>query len=173
MFRIETWSLCALAVTLLATTCLGADAVPSKFYKLDFVVKEVEGGKVLNARAYSMTVSEDKLNNNSQIRAGSKVPYSTNADGSQYSYLDLGVSIDCYHVTEMRDTMSLVITADVSSIVQEAAPTSAVMRQPVIRQNRWNSGVVVPLKKPTVVFSSDDLTTKRQMQVELTATPIL
>jgi 3-deoxy-D-manno-octulosonic acid (KDO) 8-phosphate synthase len=106
------------------------------------------------------------------IRAGSKVPYS-NADGSQYSYLDLGVSIDCYHVTEMHDTMSLVIKADVSSIVQEPAPSSAVMRQPVVRQNQWQAGVVVPIKKPTVVFSSDDLTTKRQMQVELTATPIL
>lgn len=172
MFRIRIWRTCTLALTLLAVTCFGADAVPSKFYRLDFVVKEVEGSKVLNARGYSMTVSEDKLNEHSMIRAGSKVPYSTNADGSQYSYLDLGVSIDCYHVAEMHDTMSLVITADVSSIVQEPAPTSAVMRQPVIRQNRWNSGVVVPLKKPTVVFSSDDLTTKRQMQVELTATPI-
>jgi hypothetical protein len=173
MFTIKTWSICALALALLAVPGFSADAVPAKFYKLDFVVKEVEGTKVLNARSYSMTVSEDKLNEHSMIRAGSKVPYSTNADGSQYSYLDLGVSIDCYHVTEMHDTMSLVIAADISSIVQESAPTSAVMRQPVIRQNRWNSGVIVPLKKPTVVFSSDDLTTKRQMQVELTATPIL
>jgi hypothetical protein len=32
--------------------------------------------------------------------------------------------------------------------------------------------VIVPLKKPTVIFSSDDLTTKHQMQLELTATPI-
>src|SRR5215510_7140247 len=173
MFRIRIWSLCAVALTLLAVTCFGADAVPSKFYKLDFVVKEVEGSKVLNARAYSMTVSEDKLQEHSMIRAGSKVPYSTNADGSQYSYLDLGVSIDCYHVTEMHDTMSLVITADISSIVQESAHSGAGVRQPVIRQNKWSSGVVVPLKKPTVVFSSDDLTTRRQMQVELTATPIL
>ena len=43
---------------------------------------------------------------------------------------------------------------------------------PMIRQNRWTSNVVVPLKKPTVIFSSDDLTTKHQMQLELTATPI-
>jgi hypothetical protein len=32
--------------------------------------------------------------------------------------------------------------------------------------------VIVPLKKPTVVFSSDDVASKRQMQLELTATPI-
>ena len=173
MLTIRTWSMCLLALTLLAVTGLGADAVPSKFYKLDFVVKEVEGSKILNARSYSMTVSEDKVTEHSMIRAGSKVPYSTNPDGSQYSYLDLGVSIDCYHVTEMHDTMSLVITADISSIVQEASPTTPVTRQPVIRQNKWQAGVIVPLKRPTVVFSSDDLTTRRQMQVELTATPIL
>jgi hypothetical protein len=69
--------------------------------------------------------------------------------------------------------MSLVLVADISSVVQEPASPSAPMRPPVVRQNKWNSGVIVPLKKPTVVFSSDDLTTKRQMQVELTATPIL
>lgn len=173
MFRIKTWSLCALALTLLALTCFGADAVPSKFYKLDFVVREMEGGKVLNTRAYSMITSDKGINDHSEIRTGSKVPYSTNADGSQYTFLDVGVSFDCYHIVEMRDTMSLVLVADISSVVQEPASPSAPMRPPVVRQNKWNSGVIVPLKKPTVVFSSDDLTTKRQMQVELTATPIL
>lgn len=171
MFRIKTWSISALALTLLAVTCFGADAVQSKFYKLDFVVREVEGGKVLNARTFSMTVSDDTLNNHSIIRTGSKVPYT--ADGSQFTFLDVGVGIDCYHVAEMRDAMSLVIAADISSIVQESPPASAPVRQPVVRQNKWNSGVIVPLRKPTVVFSSDDLTTKRQMQIELTATPIL
>ena len=173
MFRIRTWSLCALAVTLLAMTCFGEEAAPPKFYKLDFVVKEMEGGKVLNARGYSMTVSEDKVRDHSEIRTGSKVPYSTNADGSQYTFLDVGVNFDCFHVVSTRDTMSLVLAADISSVVQEPGSPSAPMHPPVVRQNRWASGIIVPLKKPTVVFSSDDLTTKRQMQVELTATPIL
>jgi hypothetical protein len=57
--------------------------------------------------------------------------------------------------------------------MRERGTLTPVMRQPVVRQNQWQAGVIVPLKKPTVVFSSDDLTTKRQMQVELTATPIL
>jgi hypothetical protein len=173
MFTIRTWSMCALAVTLLAVTCFGEDAAPSKFYKLDFVVREMEGGKVLNTRAYSMTASEGKLKDHSEIRTGSKVPYSTKADGSQYTFLDVGVSFDCDHIVEMRDTMSLLLVADISSVVQEPASPSAPIRPPVVRQNRWSSVVIVPLKKPTVVFSSDDLTTKRQMQVELTATPIL
>jgi hypothetical protein len=166
------WRICSLALTLAAVTCFAQDAVPSRFYKLDFVVKEVEGTKVLNARTYSMIVSDGKWNHHSEIRTGSKVPYSASADGSQYTFLDVGVSIDCTQVTEMHDTLSLVLTADISSAVQEPASASAPMHPPVVRQNKWNSGVVVPLKKPTVVFSSDDFTTKHQMQLELTATPI-
>jgi hypothetical protein len=46
------------------------------------------------------------------------------------------------------------------------------MPAPVIRQNRWSSNVVVPLKKPTLIFASDDATSKRQMQLELTAAPV-
>jgi hypothetical protein len=43
---------------------------------------------------------------------------------------------------------------------------------PVTRQNQWRSAVVIPVKKPTVVFSSDDVSSKRQLQLELTATPV-
>jgi len=56
---------------------------------------------------------------------------------------------------------------------ESAAPASAgTQLPPTIRQNRWSSSVVVPLSKPTVIFSSDDLTSKRQFQLELTATLI-
>jgi hypothetical protein len=40
----------------------------------------------------------------------------------------------------------------------------------LIRQTKWSSNVIVPIGKPTVIFSSDDATTKGQMQLELTAT---
>ncbi len=65
--------------------------------------------------------------------------------------------------------------ADISSIPSEPAvpATASAPTQPTVRQNKWDSTVIVPLKKPTVLFSSDDLTSKRQMQLELTATPIM
>ena len=40
------------------------------------------------------------------------------------------------------------------------------------RQTKWGANVLAPLGKPTVIFSSDDLTTKGQTQLEVTATPI-
>jgi hypothetical protein len=59
------------------------------------------------------------------------------------------------------------VAAEVSSAAETPdAPA------PVIRQVKWNSPVIVPLGKPTVIFSSDDPSSKRQMQLELTARPI-
>jgi hypothetical protein len=141
-----------------------------KFYKLEFVVKEVEGGKVLNARAYSATVSTDLRDGPTQIRAGSKVPYQTTVGESKnLQYLDVGVNIDCRSIREMESGLSLFVSATINGVPSDIAVPSG---PPTVRQNSWSSSVIVPLKKPTLLFSSDDPASKRQMQLELTATPI-
>ncbi|HSB15461.1 MAG TPA: hypothetical protein VLE22_13460, partial [Bryobacteraceae bacterium] len=75
----------------------------------------------------------------------------------------------CADIKELERGLSLFVSADINSVPSDAA---APMVAPTIRQNRWSSLTIVPLKKPTLIFSSDDPTTKRQMQLELTATPI-
>lgn len=149
-------------------------AEPLKFYKLEFTVKEVEGGKVVNTRSYSMTVAADRRDSSSSIRTGTRVPVPIGASKTQYQYFDLGVNIDCRSIVEMQGALSLSVTAEISSLGGESEPTAAgpTPAQPIVRQNKWSSSVIVPLKKPTVIFSSDDLTSKRQMQLELTAVPI-
>lgn len=173
MLSNRNWILYLAASALLAGACFAQDAAPTKFYKLEFVVKEVEGTRVLNSRAYSVTASTDKgLLERCQIRTGSKVPLPATGPGvgaGQFTYLDVGVNIDCSSLKETQVGVSLQVTADISSLPQES--TVPVSGQ-VIRQNRWTSHIVVQPKKPTVIFSSDDLTTKHQMQLELTATPI-
>jgi hypothetical protein len=169
MPKIRNWSVRFLALALLAGTCFAQNPEPPKFYKLDFVLKEVEAAKVLNARSYSITVSTDTSSPHSSIRTGSKVPTPTGGAG-QFTFVDVGVNIDCASVKAEQNELSLAVTAEVSSILQES--TMAPGAHPVIRQNKWTSSVVVPIKKPTVIFASDDTTTKRQMQLELTATPI-
>ncbi len=151
---------------------------PAKFYKLLFVVKEVDGTKVLNSRSYTITAATD--GQHTAIRTGSKVdvfvgPPSTN----NWSQVDLHIKIDCRNVQEQQNELSLFIDAEVASIAQEpilsgATPTGATISSnaPVIRNNQWGSSVLVPLRKPVVIFSSDDVTSKHQMQVELTATPL-
>jgi len=161
--------LVALATT--AGACFGDEATPLKFYRLDFVVKEVDAGKVLNSRSYSAMVST-RPNMTCHIRTNSQVPTPTNADGSSYTFYNIGTNIDCGEVTDLQNALSLKLTSEVHSVLETATPTNVASRQPVVRDNRWESFVIVPLKKPTVIFSSDDASTKHQMQLELTATPI-
>lgn len=165
----------ALMALFAAESCLGqsegakpAETPPPKYFHLDFVVKELESGKVVNSRAYSTTISSPGIQ--SVIRSGSKVPVETGTK-SGVTYIDVGVNIDCISAKEVQNGLALNVTADVSTIASDTAPATA-SRPPIIRQNKWNGNVLVPLRKATTLFSSDDVTTKRQMQLELTATPI-
>ncbi len=158
---------CAAVWGLFATTCFAQNPESPKFYKLEFTVKDMEGTRALSARTYSMLATTDGPN--SSIRAGSKVPIPA-APGStqQFSFIELGVNIDCRGIKEAQNELAMNVTADISSTGQEAASPA----YPIIRQNKWSSSVVVPLRKATLIFSSDDVTTKRQIQLELTATPV-
>jgi len=165
-------NLCVLLFSLALATalCYGENA-PPKFFKLEFVVKEVEGNRVVNSRSYSATDSTEEPGGCS-IRAHTKVPYTVGNSTSEY---DTGVSIDCRNLKEVTAGLALRVEASISSIPQEPASGiqySATSSPPAVRDNRWGSNVVVPIKKPTVIFSSDDFTSKHQMQLELTATPI-
>ena len=158
-----------LALMLVAGACLAQDADKSeleKFFRLDFVVKELDAGKTVNSRSYFMIVgTPDK--GVREIRTGNKVPFEVST--GNWTQIDVGTSFDCSRVKEVPDGLSLIVTAEVTSILEN--PTAG-PSHPIVRQNKWNSTVMVPLRKPTVIFSSDDVASKRQMQVELTATPI-
>lgn len=94
---------------------------------------------------------------------------STSVDFNQFNYVDVGTNFDLRHFNEAGGEVSLEIVADVSSKVV-ASPEKPI--RAIIRQNKWNSVVSAKIGKPTVIFTSDDLTTKRQMVVEMTAKPI-
>ena len=140
-----------------------------KYFHLDFVVKELDGGKVVNARHYSTTieVGHGDPSYKGAIRAGNKVPVTTTDDhgGGQFTYIDVGVNIDCNAAKEIEGSLAISVSAEISSAATQARP-------PLIRQTKWSSNVIVPIGKPTVIFSSDDVTSKGQMQLELAATPI-
>ena len=139
---------------------------PSGFYRLDFVTKELDETKVVNTRNYTMIVSDGKQ---AQIRTGSRVPMPQDRNGS-VSYMDLGVSFDCRDIREVAGQFSANISVDISSASADTSATP--MLPPVIRQLKWNSTAIVPLRKNTQIYSSDDLSSKHKFQIELTATPI-
>ena len=134
----------------------------ARYFHLDFVVKEIEGGKVTNARHYTtITETGDRT---CTFRSGNKVPLQ--AGGSTgLTYVDVGVNIDCRAVREIDGNLAINLEAEVSNLAVSSNP-------PVIRQTKWSTDTLVPIGKPTVICSSDDAVSKAQMQLELTATPI-
>jgi hypothetical protein len=140
--------------------------VPEHSYHLLFRLEEVdEGGKVINTRAYTTTVDTAETRTAS-IRSGTRIPVVTNTGKGDVTYLDLGFSVDAREAVEKEGKLQLYVTATQSSI----ASTTVNQVDPVVRENKWNAKVLVPLDKATVLFSSDNLENKGGMRLEVTAT---
>ncbi|MGO4883365.1 MAG: hypothetical protein ACLP59_21485 [Bryobacteraceae bacterium] len=140
----------------------GIPAEQGKYYRLDFVVKELDGEKVTNSRHYLTTMAAG--DHKATIRNGNKVPLQAGGTTGM-TYIDVGVNIDCHGLKEADGSVTLLVVAEISNATSAVQP-------PLIRQTKWDSDVIVPIGKPTVLFSSDDVASKGQMQLELTATPI-
>ena len=79
------------------------------------------------------------------------------------------MNIDARNAREIGRQLSLDLVADVSSV---AAANDANLHHPVIRQNKWQASVLIPVSKAVVVFTSDSLDSKGSVQVVVTATAL-
>ena len=137
---------------------------PTHFYRLDFVVKESDQGKVLNQRSYSLGVAAAGTVERREwwsLRAGTKVPVNN-------SYADVGFNADVRADDMGNGAVQLRLKADLSSVPVDATSTSAM---PTIRQMRVEEAVLIPVGRPTVVFSGEDPASRHQFQLEVTAVP--
>jgi len=140
---------------------------PIHFYHLEFVVQELgSDGKAVNSRSYTTTTSTDRSDASVSIRTGSKIPVQSSSQSFQY--MDVGINFDVYRVHEINGRLAINMVADVSNLATPAGVSQP--STPVVRNNRWQAPVIVPLNKATVVFTSDSLDTKGSMQVVVTAT---
>lgn len=159
----------ALPVTAQTSSADTTKAAETKtFYQLTFVVKEVDGDRVVNSRTYYTSASTHGLP--SSVRAGEKVPFASGeGTATIWQQIDVGVAIDCRDLEVSGDRLSLRVIASVDSV---AAREQNNAHQPVIRNNRWEAMVSIPLKQPTVIFSSDDPFSTQKIQLQMTATPV-
>ena len=139
---------------------------PLSVYRLEFTVREVEGGKQLNSRAYTMSVQDGDTGS---IRVGNRVPYSVGKD--QFQYYEVGINIDC----RLRERENYVLldnaSIEISSIVKDDS-TAAGTLNPVIRQARARVDAAVTPGKPTMVTTLDDVSSNHRYEVEVTATKV-
>ncbi|HEV2136759.1 MAG TPA: hypothetical protein VGR47_21245 [Terracidiphilus sp.] len=152
-----------------------APAGPVHYYHFDFIVEDLDSaGKVVNSRSYSTTVDTEPHYLTS-IRTGSRIPVITGniAGQTQYQYVDVGVDLDVRDVHEAGSNLAFDLTANLSGEASAKEATDTMLaHQPVIRQNKWQSRVIIPIGKRTVVFTSDSLDSKGSTRVVVTARSI-
>lgn len=154
-----------------------AKAAPH-FYHLVFQVQELDAaGKPANSRTFTTSVSTERGFRGS-LRTGSRIPVATGASSdekagsstvTQFQYIDIGVKFDISDVSTAGSKLAMHLDMEISRI---ADALDARTLQPVIRQNRGTAQALLPLAKPTIVFSSDSLDSKGSLQVVVTATPL-
>ena len=141
-------------------------------YRLDFSINEMEDGKKINNRQYTMNLSvlNDRVweGDTNEIKIGARVP--VESETGKFQYLDVGTNI-WSRLRQQADTLTLEVRAELGSIA--AAPEQQSPRvPPVVRQVQINGSTVVLPGKPMVLGIVDDPTSKRQFQLEVTVTKL-
>jgi hypothetical protein len=143
-------------------------------YRLDFSFNELEDGKKINTRHYSMNLTSD---NSNEIKIGSRVPVSTasitdnhNNPATQYQYVDIGTNVWAqFRPTGNDDEEELIIRSEVSDLDLSAQARSS---NPVIRQIKIQGSTLLVPGRTMVIGSMDDPNSKRQFQLEVTVTKL-
>jgi hypothetical protein len=136
---------------------------------VSFVARELdENGKVVNSRRYDTMAGARP--GRASIRTGGRLPIAVTGKGgaNEVTYVDVGVSFDVANPQIVGgNRLAMAVSAEISSL--DPATVNAA-NQPTIRQNRWTGDVEVPIGGHRVIFSSDDLGSKRTMQIEAAVT---
>jgi hypothetical protein len=141
----------------------GGTVGPLHPYRVDFTITELEDGKKINSRRYSMLLSAGSWN---EIKIGTRVPVSPTT--GSFQYIDLGTSINC-RLIESGDDLAIDVHSDFSNI---SGPDGQHSSQPVIRQIRLEGNTLVSSGKPAVIGIVDDPNSDRQFQLEATVTKL-
>ena len=135
-------------------------------YRVDFSVNELDDGKKINTRHYSINLTDDE--SGKELRIGTKVP--VEAEQGKFQYIDVGTTIFC-RMSVRPNSLSLQVKADISNF---ALPDQGARGggQPLIRQMSISGGTLVTSDKPVIIGSVDDPNSKHQFQLEVTTTKL-
>jgi hypothetical protein len=145
---------------------------PSVYYRLDFVIREMDGEKLVDTRNYSLWVQSGVPVN---MTAGSEVPYSsgsftTTGSGTakSFQYRNVGVSI-VSTVKEGNDSPQLDLNLNISDALPPEKDSNA---PPVLRKITISSKALLALGKPTTVSITEDPASRHRFRVDVTATKL-
>jgi hypothetical protein len=134
-------------------------------YRLDFSVNEVEDGKKINSRQYSMDLNSDSSN---ELKIGTRVPVETKE--GEFQYLDVGTNL-WSRLEDHTGQINLVVRAEISNFAIPDQNQDHNARS-LIRQVKIDGSTVATPGKPMLIGSVDDPNSKKQFQLEVTLTKL-
>lgn len=143
-------------------------------YRLDYTITEMEDGKKVNSRTYSVMCEDEGSQTRGILKVGSRVPVATGPTapggaGASFTYLDLGMNIEA-RLSNVADGLSLQSDVEMSSVADSTVPNQA--SAPVIRQLRVTTNNAIIVGKPVVISTADDVASHRQFQIQVVATKL-
>ncbi len=138
-------------------------------YRLDLSFNELEDGKKLNTRHYSIDLTGGRPD---EIKIGTRIPVATAQSGrgeDQYQYIDIGTRIEAQLISHGDE---LHVTGEISTVDTSAGPETSARLLPVVRQIRIEGSTALVLGKPIIIGSADDPNSKRQFELEATVTKL-
>lgn len=139
---------------------------PLEEYHLDFSINEIEDGKKINSRQYSINLSTNEGN---EIKIGTRVPVESKE--GEFQYLDVGTSLFA-RIGETRGQTELTVRAETSNFAMPESNLEKRDLHPIIRQLKMGGTALLPLTKTVVIGSAEDPNSKRQFQLEVTVTKL-
>jgi hypothetical protein len=158
--RLRIFSLCLLAAAALL-------AQPATSYRLNFSFHELENGKRLSTRNYSMLLEPNTF---VKLNVGSKMPVPSNAGPNvQYSYIDVGVNLRA-RIQEQGPDLRLNAEIEMSNLGADKDVQNRPL--PQIRQIRAEVDAILAPGRATPVVTLDDPAGPRQYEMEVTASRV-
>ena len=144
-------------------------AIPT--YKMAFSIYELQDGKKINQRDYSLLVEANGRGANT-LKIGTKVPIDAGNGG--ITYADVGFELRCSAAETVNNKLGVSVDMTVTNFAipeQNTDPRTAGSR-PVLRGVTQRVSAVVNPGKPQILTSMDDVNSTKRMQVEVTATRV-
>jgi hypothetical protein len=146
------------------------DSQSAIYYRLDFVIREMDGDRLVDTRNYSLWVQSGAPES---MTAGSEVPYPSGSYSTSggttknISYRNVGVSIECT-VKEGNGSPQL----DLKLNISDALPPEKDSDTPAFRRVSINSKALLTLGKSTTVGIVEDPGSRHRFKVEVTASKL-
>jgi hypothetical protein len=143
----------------------GQGEAAAAFYHLVYTLTESDGAKRLGVQTFVLTVSSDREAASSELRIGSKVPVPTSPSSSQFTYVDVGLTIQARSQKAFTGGLEVFSSVDQSSF---ATSPDDKISQPVIRNSNLHDVAVLYPNVPVSLGSFDVPGSTRHYEVQVT-----